>query len=166
VRGFITPAAQKFNPVPFAALEGIIAIGNPLCYIFGDLLEEPSMFGIGMPELLVLLGLALIILGPKKIPDLARGLGRAMREFKKATEEMKESLREETTELEDVKNSFVREIERAEEPEDIKEESESDREAVPAGAGAVTAEVAESTGEVDHTDGGKKPTQEEEPAPE
>ena len=34
------------------------------------------MFGIGMPELLVILGLALIILGPKKLPEIARGLGR------------------------------------------------------------------------------------------
>ena len=50
------------------------------------------MFGIGMPEMLLILAIALIVIGPKKLPDLARSLGRAMREFKKATNEFKETL--------------------------------------------------------------------------
>jgi Tat protein translocase TatB subunit len=54
------------------------------------------MFGIGMPELLLILALALIFIGPKKIPDLARALGRGMAEFRRATEEMKSSFQEET----------------------------------------------------------------------
>jgi len=40
------------------------------------------MFGIGMPELLLILAIALIIIGPKKLPDLAKSLGRTMRESK------------------------------------------------------------------------------------
>jgi TatA/E family protein of Tat protein translocase len=63
------------------------------------------MFGIGMPEMLLLLALALIIIGPKKLPDLARSLGRAMREFKKATNELKDTL-ELDEDLSDVKNAF------------------------------------------------------------
>jgi len=49
------------------------------------------MFDIGLPELLVIIAIALIVLGPNKLPELAKTFGRAMREFKKATEEMKES---------------------------------------------------------------------------
>ena len=63
------------------------------------------MFGIGMPEMLVILALALIVIGPKKLPDLAKSLGRAMREFKKATSEFKESIQLEG-DLSDVKETF------------------------------------------------------------
>jgi len=50
------------------------------------------MFGIGMPEMLVILAVALIVIGPKKLPDLAKSLGRAFAEFRRATSEIKESL--------------------------------------------------------------------------
>lgn len=50
------------------------------------------MFGLGMTELLVILMVALIFIGPKKLPDLAKSLGKAMNEFKKATTELKESI--------------------------------------------------------------------------
>jgi len=54
------------------------------------------MFGIGMPELLLVLALALIVIGPKKLPDLARALGRGFAEFRRATDELKASFQEET----------------------------------------------------------------------
>jgi TatA/E family protein of Tat protein translocase len=50
------------------------------------------MFGMGMPEIILILAIALIVIGPRKLPDLGRSLGRAMREFRKATSEFKASL--------------------------------------------------------------------------
>ena len=63
------------------------------------------MFGIGMPEILLILAVALIVIGPKKLPDLAKSLGRAIGEFKKATQEFKQSI-EINNDLKDVKDTF------------------------------------------------------------
>jgi TatA/E family protein of Tat protein translocase len=63
------------------------------------------MFGIGMPEMILILAIALIVIGPKKLPDLAKSLGRAMNEFKKATREIKESM-DIDGDLKDVKKSL------------------------------------------------------------
>lgn len=52
------------------------------------------MFGIGMPELLLILALALIVLGPKKLPELARALGKGMAEFRRATDDLKDEFRQ------------------------------------------------------------------------
>jgi len=64
------------------------------------------MFNIGLPELLIIVAIALIVFGPNKLPELARAFGRAMREFKKATEEVKESFEAETKDLDDIKETL------------------------------------------------------------
>jgi len=53
------------------------------------------MFGIGMPELLVIVGLALILIGPKKLPELAKTLGKTLGELRKAADDLKETISEE-----------------------------------------------------------------------
>ncbi|WP_419659749.1 TatA1:sec-independent protein translocase protein [Desulfosarcina variabilis str. Montpellier] len=63
------------------------------------------MFGIGMPEMILILAVALIVIGPKKLPDLAKSLGRALGEFKKATNELKDSFQIDD-ELKEVKTTF------------------------------------------------------------
>ena len=50
------------------------------------------MFGIGTTELLVILFIVLLVFGSKKLPELAQGLGKGMREFKKATSEIQDEL--------------------------------------------------------------------------
>lgn len=59
------------------------------------------MFGIGMPELLLILALALIVLGPKKLPELARALGKGLAEFRRATDELKDELRQMEREIDE-----------------------------------------------------------------
>lgn len=50
------------------------------------------MFGIGTPELILILVLAFIIIGPKDLPRIARELGRAFRSFQRAADELKENI--------------------------------------------------------------------------
>ncbi len=54
------------------------------------------MFGsLGFPELMMIFAVALIVFGPKKLPEIGRSIGRAMGEFKRATNELKHTLEEE-----------------------------------------------------------------------
>ena len=67
------------------------------------------MFDIGLPELLVIVAIALIVFGPQKLPELAKAFGKAMREFKKATEDIKESFNAETQDLREIGRTTTRE---------------------------------------------------------
>ncbi len=58
------------------------------------------MFGLGIPELLIIFVIALIVFGPKKLPELGKSIGRAMAEFKKASDEFQEQVRSEMKEVE------------------------------------------------------------------
>lgn len=68
------------------------------------------MFGIGMTEMLLIAGLALIVLGPKKLPDLARSLGKGFAEFKRATNELKNTIEVEarSAEVEKIREQLIR----------------------------------------------------------
>ena len=72
------------------------------------------MFGsIGMPELIIILVIALIIFGPRKLPELGKSLGRSLNEFKKAST--------------DLQNTLEQEIKIEEQKEQAKKNKEEDR---------------------------------------
>lgn len=58
--------------------------------------KRSNMFGsIGFPELLIIMTIALLIFGPKKLPEVGRSIGKALREFRKTSDEIKEKIEDE-----------------------------------------------------------------------
>lgn len=88
------------------------------------------MFGIGMPELLLVLAVALVVLGPKKLPDLARALGRGFAEFRRATEDLKNTFNEEV-QIKETRENLLRDGKirppGAQEPEEPSDEGETEK---------------------------------------
>ncbi|HML94588.1 MAG TPA: Sec-independent protein translocase protein TatB [Thermodesulfobacteriota bacterium] len=74
------------------------------------------MFGIGTSEILIILVIALLVLGPKEIPKIARTLGRGMRELERAKNELKSSIEFEINE-EDAKQELAKREAQTEEAE-------------------------------------------------
>jgi sec-independent protein translocase protein TatB len=64
------------------------------------------MFGIGLPEMIVILAVALIVVGPDKLPELARSLAKGLQELKKTVNQVKESLNEEGNVLNEVQGEL------------------------------------------------------------
>ena len=58
------------------------------------------MFGIGFPELVLILAVALIVLGPQRLPEVARMLGRAYGQLRRASEEFQNTIRQDLAALE------------------------------------------------------------------
>ena len=95
------------------------------------------MFGpIGMPELIVIMVLALIIFGPRKLPELGRSLGRSLNEFKKASNELKHTLDEEIRVEEQRTAEQQRAPEPAPRPAPVEATADHDEQGVPRKTGS------------------------------
>lgn len=57
------------------------------------------MFGLGMPEVILILIIAMVVFGPSKLPEMGAAIGKAIREFQKATKEPDPELERKTDEL-------------------------------------------------------------------
>jgi sec-independent protein translocase protein TatB len=79
------------------------------------------MFGVGTTEILVILLIALLILGPKEIPKIARTLGRTMREFQRATDELRHTI---NSEIEDEEGN-IKPLENKTEEKEVAEGNKS-----------------------------------------
>jgi TatA/E family protein of Tat protein translocase len=66
-----------------------------------ELSKKKGGFMLSGPDVLVILVIALFVFGPQKLPELAKSLGKAMREFKKASEEVREGFEEELRKVEE-----------------------------------------------------------------
>ncbi len=60
-----------------------------------------NFFGIGLPEMLLIMVVALLIFGPKKLPEIGRSLGKAIRGFQDASKEFENEFKREVQQLED-----------------------------------------------------------------
>ena len=61
-----------------------------------------NVFGIGLPEMAIIFIVALLVFGPKKLPEIGRSLGKAMRSFQDATKEFESEFKQEVDKIEKV----------------------------------------------------------------
>ena len=86
------------------------------------------MFDIGMPELILIFVIALLVFGPKKLPEIGKSLGRAMSEFKRSSNEFRDNLEKEveTDKIKDELLAQQKEIKESLEPSKTEEKPHAD----------------------------------------
>jgi sec-independent protein translocase protein TatB len=110
-----------------------------------------EFLGVGLPELLVILVIMLIVVGPQRLPEMAAQLARAMREFRRYTS----SLSQEVTEaLEDIEKEYSAV---QDEWKDVGEAVRQDMKAIEAEVSGATADARNALSEAEQPAGGEKP---------
>ena len=94
------------------------------------------MFGIGVPELMVILVIALVVLGPSRLPDVAKAVGKALAEFRKATSDISDELKDVRRSLEQEVRNAEREATRQKTKEAVPRESSESKETAAKESGA------------------------------
>ena len=103
---------------------------------------------IGFPEMLVIAVLALLIFGPRKLPELGRSVGKALAEFRRASADIRFTIEEEMREVERQAHTMAREVEHA---------VETPPDSVPAGSITASEVAAETPVEEKPSNGAAKP---------
>ena len=106
------------------------------------------MFGIGIPELVIILIVALLVVGPSKLPELARSMGKALGEFRRLADDVKETIEQEMAKEpekdDEVHNQAQKEEEIKEQPQEVQAPHEQGQEQILLADGHIVAEQAES----------------------
>lgn len=97
-----------------------------------------NIFGIGLPEMALIMVLALLVFGPKKLPEIGRSLGKAIRGFQEASKEFEDEFKREAERIEKVVNEPMKAKLETPEPKALAANPPE-----PADEGIVNAEVVE-----------------------
>ncbi|HIK43988.1 MAG TPA: TatA/E family twin arginine-targeting protein translocase [Leptolyngbyaceae cyanobacterium M65_K2018_010] len=84
-----------------------------------------NVFGVGLPEMVLILVLALLVFGPKKLPEIGRSLGKALKGFQEASKEFEEEFKKEAQQLEKVVTSPMKASLESEPPKALTPQTES-----------------------------------------
>jgi Tat protein translocase TatB subunit len=82
------------------------------------------MFGIGIPELVIILIVALLVVGPAKLPDLARSMGKALGEFRRLADDVKETIEQEMAQEPEKQEEAQKEAQKEEQKQESQEEQQ------------------------------------------
>lgn len=106
-----------------------------------------NIFGIGLPEMALIFVLALLVFGPKKLPEIGRSLGQAIGGFQKASKEFEEEFKKEAEQIQKVVTEPMKASLEKPEPKVLSPQSEAEAAAVepPIEAELVTEEAAENS---------------------
>ena len=88
------------------------------------------MFGnIGLPEMIFIMIIALLVFGPKKLPEIGRTIGKAVREFKKSTEEIKDKFEEQirAEDFKSIQNDLKKDLRKADIRKDLRGDGEDQK---------------------------------------